>query len=288
MPHPELQNGARGGDVRVLQQLVSEGLHARPGLARDGVFGPLTDAAVRRFQQNRGLEVDGVAGPLTWRALLPSTRAAPTLKAAAPRPSVAPSIRPAAAASSVTPPARAPSTPQARPSTPPARVPSAPPARAPTRADAINPAAEPRWFQIALAEFQLHNTTRHKADGDLRIHEYFQTTSDHAKVGTNEAWCSAFMNWCMRQAGLQGTHSAAAASWRTWGIDLKEPRHGCVMIIHWKKHSAGSSGNHVTFFDSKVGTSIHDFGGNQGHSSAITHSKFTEAATTSLVYRWPK
>lgn len=97
MAHPDLQIGARGADVRVLQQLVSEGLQTRPGLARDGVFGPLTEAALRRFQQMRGLEIDGVAGPLTWAALSPVTRAAPaptpTARSAPPVPG-----RPAAAA----------------------------------------------------------------------------------------------------------------------------------------------------------------------------------------------
>ena len=46
--------------------LRAKGLY--PGTI-DGVSGPLTTAAVRRFQARRGLAVDGVAGPATRRAL---------------------------------------------------------------------------------------------------------------------------------------------------------------------------------------------------------------------------
>jgi cell wall-associated NlpC family hydrolase len=38
-------------------------------VAADGEYGPVTRAAVRRFQANHGLQVDGIAGPQTLGAL---------------------------------------------------------------------------------------------------------------------------------------------------------------------------------------------------------------------------
>jgi len=56
----------RGDAVRDLQTALSG---AGYPVAADGVFGPLTEDAVRRFQRDAGLVVDGVAGPRTRTAL---------------------------------------------------------------------------------------------------------------------------------------------------------------------------------------------------------------------------
>ncbi len=39
------------------------------GLASDGIYGPQTDAAVRKYQLSSGLDVDGIVGPNTWSSL---------------------------------------------------------------------------------------------------------------------------------------------------------------------------------------------------------------------------
>jgi hypothetical protein len=53
--------------VRALQRSL-RALGQRPGPI-DGLFGPLTEAAVERFQRGSGLAVDGIVGPRTRRAL---------------------------------------------------------------------------------------------------------------------------------------------------------------------------------------------------------------------------
>jgi murein L,D-transpeptidase YcbB/YkuD len=60
-PHPVLQMGAKGEEVKLLQNA----LHIKA----DGDFGPATKQALMAFQKARGLTADGIAGARTWRAL---------------------------------------------------------------------------------------------------------------------------------------------------------------------------------------------------------------------------
>ncbi|HEX5760734.1 MAG TPA: TIGR02594 family protein [Thermoanaerobaculia bacterium] len=71
-----------------------------------------------------------------------------------------------------------------------------------------------------------------------RIVEYHRTTSLRA-TDDEVPWCSAFVNWCMREAGLRGTGSAAARSWLTWGSRLATPRRGCVTVLRRGTNPAG-------------------------------------------------
>jgi len=69
----QVRQGSRGDAVKgVQEEFQFRNLSGDPnqGLQIDGIFGPLTDQAVRGFQDALGIGVDGIVGPLTWRALV--------------------------------------------------------------------------------------------------------------------------------------------------------------------------------------------------------------------------
>jgi peptidoglycan hydrolase-like protein with peptidoglycan-binding domain len=66
-PWPVVKRGSAIFPVRSLQQLLRARTHP---VAVDGIFGPLTEGAVKAFQQSRGLAADGIVGPLTWSKLV--------------------------------------------------------------------------------------------------------------------------------------------------------------------------------------------------------------------------
>ena len=64
MSDPTIRRGSTGNPVRRAQKRLTLGGYDTGGV--DGVFGANTEAAVRRFQGDRGLTVDGIVGPRTW------------------------------------------------------------------------------------------------------------------------------------------------------------------------------------------------------------------------------
>ena len=73
-PGTPLRQGSRGPYVTVIQTELNRISRNYPAIPRipevDGIFGPRTEAAVRKFQEIFGLTVDGVVGKSTWYALV--------------------------------------------------------------------------------------------------------------------------------------------------------------------------------------------------------------------------
>ena len=57
-----------GEDIMEVQKRLIELGYVEVGVA-DGVFGAMTEEAIKRFQEVNGLEVDGLVGPMTWGLL---------------------------------------------------------------------------------------------------------------------------------------------------------------------------------------------------------------------------
>jgi cell wall-associated NlpC family hydrolase len=76
-----LRVGSRGASVAAVQRAL--------GVAADGVFGPITKAAVMRFQSAHGLVADGIVGPITSGALGGGSSGTATASDSGPKPSSA-------------------------------------------------------------------------------------------------------------------------------------------------------------------------------------------------------
>jgi uncharacterized protein (TIGR02594 family) len=98
-----------------------------------------------------------------------------------------------------------------------------------------------------------------------RILEYHSTTGNFSDDET--AWCSSFVNWVLKQSGIQGTGSAAARSWMQWSIPTNSPKRGDIVVL-WRNDPSSWQG-HVGFYVSETATHINILGGNQSNAVNI-------------------
>lgn len=95
-------------------------------------------------------------------------------------------------------------------------------------------------------------------------------------------WCSAFVNWCLAQAGIVGTNNALASSWSTWGTALSEPKQGAIVCFSWANRGHI---DHVAFCD-EVNGRYRMLGGNQsGAGGQVSSVDFPRH--NAVYYRWP-
>lgn len=132
------------------------------------------------------------------------------------------------------------------------------------------------WMKIAESEIGVKEVPG--PGNNSRILEYHKETSLRASADS-VAWCAAFANWCLHKAGFKGTNSAAALSFRSYGVPLDKPKYGCIVVF-----DHGDGHGHVTFFDRELdGTYISCLGGNQ--SDSVRYSTYRKSSVAA--YRWP-
>jgi len=112
----------------------------------------------------------------------------------------------------------------------------------------------------------------------------YSTGSD----GHITAWCAAFVNWCLQQAGMPHLGYATAKSWLQFGTPLASPSYGCVTIVK-PSESTGSTTGHVAFFTKTIGAYVELLGGNQRGKGGPSRVCFSRCHRTLVLgYRWPR
>lgn len=133
----------------------------------------------------------------------------------------------------------------------------------------------PPWLYVAAQELGVSEILGRRHNP--RILEYHKATT-LAADSDEVAWCASFVNWCLGQANMRGTGSAAAASFDHWG-EGAALQMGAIITI---PTNTGSK-RHVAFCVGWYGGYFFHLGGNQSNRvnvQATLRSKLTAV-------RWP-
>lgn len=147
---------------------------------------------------------------------------------------------------------------------------------------------EPPWLRGARRDMDLGVLEIAGPEHHWRILEYHARTGLHAS--TDEvAWCASAVCAWLEESGVRSTRSARARSYLGWGIPIKTPALGCVVIIKRggttqpgpKNHTAQG---HVGLLVDCDADSIDILGGNQSNRVCIKSYPLDRL----LGYRWPE
>jgi uncharacterized protein (TIGR02594 family) len=136
---------------------------------------------------------------------------------------------------------------------------------------------EPAWLVEALK----HIGTREipGAKHEPKILSWWKAIK-RGGIKTDEVpWCAAFVGGCLEAVGIISSRFESARSYLTWGVPLKTPVRGCIVVL------ARSGGGHVFFATADDGNGrLLGIGGNQGDMVSI--SAFSKDRV--IGFRWPK
>jgi len=136
---------------------------------------------------------------------------------------------------------------------------------------------EALWLKIAAGETGVREIAGPEINP--KIVEYFRTITS-TSTDDEIPWSSSFVNWCIKQAGLQGTNSAAALSWLHWGRELSQPFQGCIVVMRdGNKPTQG----YVGFYWGEEGERVLILGADKRNNVSV--GAYPKAKV--LSYRWP-
>jgi len=123
-----------------------------------------------------------------------------------------------------------------------------------------------KHLEIALAEYGTWEW-RGKAHNPAVLKYFSEIGYDWIK-DDETSWCSAFINWACKKAGLDYSGKLDARSWLKVGKEVKNPKVGDI-VIFWRESKSSWKG-HVGIFISKDRNYVNVLGGNQGNQVNIS------------------
>lgn len=136
--------------------------------------------------------------------------------------------------------------------------------------------AFPIWVRVAYSE--IGQTAIPGTQDNPRIAEYFRAVvnSDQLRDDLND-WSSAFVEWSLNAAGIEGPKSLWPLAWKNWGREITQPEPGCVVMFSFPNVQR------VAFYIEDDGDFIKVLGGNQNDS--VNVSRYPKSAV--VAYRMP-
>jgi uncharacterized protein (TIGR02594 family) len=120
-----------------------------------------------------------------------------------------------------------------------------------------------KLLEIALSQYGIKEFPGEKNNPEVL--KYYQVVDD---IKNDEvAWCSAFINWCAKEAGLLMSGKLNARSWLTVGEKIEIPRKS-DLVIFWRE-SMDSWKGHVGIYINEIDEYIYTLGGNQNNMVCI-------------------
>jgi uncharacterized protein (TIGR02594 family) len=148
-------------------------------------------------------------------------------------------------------------------------------------------AGDPAWLKAAFSRLGVSEIAG--ARHEQKVLEMY-AAAGKPQSSDEVAWCSAFIAWCLKKAGLPHSGSLMARSYTKYGIKQdKQKRIPRGAICVWPRGSDLRYG-HVNFCLEDDGQTITAIGGNQenGKGGGVTISRYKKSRLVSAVMPAPK
>lgn len=119
--------------------------------------------------------------------------------------------------------------------------------------------------EIAISQIGIKEFVGSKHNPEVL--KYFREIGHDWVKDDETAWCSAFVNWCLKKANKPISGKLNARSWLDIGEKVKVPQVGDLVIL-WRDDPASWKG-HVGIFCREQGHYIYILGGNQKNSVCV-------------------